>query len=98
MINETGTMTGGGGKPRGGKMCLGSAAPKTGDTKQAAAELAQSEEEFTVSKQVRHAWGPLVGGVPSLGRLKCLGEEGGHDGSLHLGAPPSLSQAHFIQA
>jgi len=54
MINETGTMTGGGGKPRGGKMCLGSAAPKSADTKQAAAELAHSETEFTASKQVHH--------------------------------------------
>ena len=52
MINETGTMTGGGGKPRGGRMCLGNAAPRSADTKQAAAELAESETEFAVSKQV----------------------------------------------
>lgn len=53
MINETGTLTGGGGKPRGGRMCLGSAAPRSLDTKQAAAELAESEAEFTASKQVK---------------------------------------------
>ena len=53
LINETGTMTGGGGKPRGGRMCLGNAAPKGLDTRQAAAELADAETEFTVSKQVQ---------------------------------------------
>lgn len=56
MINETGTMTGGGGKPRGGRMCLGNAAPRSMDTKQAAAELAEAETEFTASKQVCHPW------------------------------------------
>jgi len=41
MINESGTMTGGGGKPRGGRMCLGSAAPRPLDTREAAAALCQ---------------------------------------------------------
>ena len=55
MINETGTMTGGGGKPKGGRMCLGTAAPKSLDTRQAQTDLAEAESEFNVSKQV---WGP----------------------------------------
>ena len=53
LINETGTMTGGGGKPRGGRMCLGNAAPKSQDTRQAAAELADAETDFIASKQVQ---------------------------------------------
>lgn len=39
MINESGTMTGGGGKPRGGRMCIGSGAPKSVDPRAAEAEL-----------------------------------------------------------
>lgn len=53
MINETGTMTGGGGKPRGGKICLGSAAPRALDTREAAAELAVVEGELAANTQVR---------------------------------------------
>ena len=53
MINETGTMSGGGGKPRGGKICLGSAAPRALDTREAAAELAVAEGELAASTQVR---------------------------------------------
>ena len=53
MINETGTMTGGGGKPRGGKICLGSAAPRALDTREAAAELAVAEGELAAGTQVR---------------------------------------------
>lgn len=53
MINETGTMTGGGGKTRGGKICLGSAAPRALDTREAAAELAVAEGELAASTQVR---------------------------------------------
>ena len=52
MINETGTMTGGGGKPRGGKICLGSAAPRALDTREAAAELATAEGELAAGTQV----------------------------------------------
>ena len=52
MINESGTMSGGGGKPRGGRMCLGTAAPKTLDTRAAAAELQAAEQELTISTQV----------------------------------------------
>lgn len=44
IINESGTMTGGGAKPRGGRMCLGSSAPRVVDTKAAAAELAKEEQ------------------------------------------------------
>lgn len=50
MINESGTMTGGGGKPRGGRMCLGSAAPKAADPRAAAAELQAAEEELAASQ------------------------------------------------
>ena len=52
MINESGTMTGGGGKPRGGRMCLGSAAPRPLDTREAAAALATAEQELTAGTQV----------------------------------------------
>jgi hypothetical protein len=52
MINESGTMTGGGGKPRGGRICLGNAPPKAVDTKTAEAELAQAETELKTSAQV----------------------------------------------
>lgn len=52
MINETGTMTGGGGKPRGGRMCLGSAAPRALDTREAAAELATAERELSAGTEV----------------------------------------------
>ena len=54
MINESGTMSGGGGKPRGGRMCLGNAAPRTLDTQAATAELAQAEQELGASQQVVH--------------------------------------------
>lgn len=54
MINESGTMSGGGGKPRGGRMCLGNAAPRTLDTQAATAELAQAEQELGASQQVDH--------------------------------------------
>ena len=52
MINESGTMSGGGGKPRGGRMCLGTAAPKSLDTRAAAAELQAAEQELSVSTEV----------------------------------------------
>lgn len=53
MINESGTMTGGGGKARGGRICLGNAPPKPVDAKMAEAELAQAEAELKSSLQVR---------------------------------------------
>ncbi|KAK9829009.1 hypothetical protein WJX72_003379 [[Myrmecia] bisecta] len=55
MINESGTMSGGGGKPRGGRMCLGTAAPRTLDTKAAAAELATAEKEMNASAEALKA-------------------------------------------
>lgn len=39
MINESGTMTGGGGKPRGDRMLIGNGAPKSVDPRAAQAEL-----------------------------------------------------------
>ncbi|BDA46592.1 Structural maintenance of chromosomes protein 4 [Coccomyxa sp. Obi] len=45
IINDSGTMTGGGGKACGGRMCLGSGAPKPLDTAAAAAELAAAEKQ-----------------------------------------------------
>ena len=52
MINESGTMSGGGGKPRGGRMCLGNAAPKTAvDAKQAAEELQAAEQVLNDSAE-----------------------------------------------
>ena len=52
IINESGTMTGGGGKPRAGRMCLGSAAPRRADDKASASELAAAEKELAVSQKV----------------------------------------------
>ena len=52
MINESGTMSGGGGKPRGGRMCLGKASPRSLDTQAAAAELQAAEQELSTSAQV----------------------------------------------
>ena len=53
MINDSGTMTGGGGKPRGGRMRLGSGAPRPVDKRAAAAELEASEKQEHASAQVR---------------------------------------------
>lgn len=53
MINDSGTMTGGGGKPRGGRMRLGSGAPKPVDKRAAAAELEAAEKQEHASAQVR---------------------------------------------
>lgn len=52
MINESGTMSGGGGKPRGGRMCLGKAALASIDTQTAAAELQAAEQELETGSQV----------------------------------------------
>ncbi|GAX79886.1 hypothetical protein CEUSTIGMA_g7326.t1 [Chlamydomonas eustigma] len=48
LISESGTMSGGGGRPSRGRMALGSSAPKGGnvDAKAAQAELKQAEEEL----------------------------------------------------
>lgn len=61
MINESGTMSGGGGKPRGGRMCLGKAALCSLDTQTAAAELQAAEQELDNGAQVQ-----LLGNVTSL--------------------------------
>lgn len=52
MINDSGTMTGGGGKPRGGRMRLGSGAPKPVDQRAAEAELETAEKQEHASAQV----------------------------------------------
>lgn len=52
MINESGTMSGGGGKPKGGRMCLGKAALCSMDTQTATAELRVAEQELESSAQV----------------------------------------------
>jgi structural maintenance of chromosome 4 len=52
MINESGTMSGGGGKPRGGRMCLGASVPKAAavvDAREAAAELKNAEAELAAA-------------------------------------------------
>ena len=60
MINESGTMTGGGGKPRGGRMCIGSQAPRGVDSRAAAQELAAAEQELLASQEaLRDARGRL---------------------------------------
>ena len=53
MINEAGTLTGGGGKPRGGRMCLGTAAPRAIDSREAASELASAEQQLEQQLQVQ---------------------------------------------
>lgn len=59
MINENGTMSGGGAKPRGGRMRLGNAAPKVVDAREAAAEMkdaaAELEQAVTALKEAREA-------------------------------------------
>lgn len=52
MINESGTMTGGGGKPRSGRMCLGTAAPRHADDKASASELMSAEKELACTQKV----------------------------------------------
>lgn len=53
LINESGTMTGGGGRPRSGRMCLGSAAPRRqGDDREAASELAAAEKALAADLKV----------------------------------------------
>ena len=52
MINDSGTMTGGGGKPRGGRLRLGSGAPKPVDQRAAAAELDTAEKQEQASAEV----------------------------------------------
>lgn len=54
MINESGTMTGGGGKPRGGRICLGKAAPKTVDGAELEAALAADEQTLGQQLEVGH--------------------------------------------
>ena len=46
MINENGTMSGGGAKPRGGRLRLGNSAPKTTDGKEAVADLQAAEKQL----------------------------------------------------
>jgi hypothetical protein len=56
LVAETGTMSGGGGKPRGGRMKLGNAAPRAAaaDGKAAAKELAATEAQLAeVEGQLR---------------------------------------------
>jgi hypothetical protein len=57
LLAETGTMSGGGGKPRGGLIKLGNAALRAaghGDAKAAAKELAAAEEQLAaVEEQLR---------------------------------------------
>ncbi|KAF8072407.1 SMC4 [Scenedesmus sp. PABB004] len=57
LIAESGTMSGGGGKPRGGLMRLGSAAPRPAvDAKAAAKELADAEGQLAAAEaQLRQA-------------------------------------------
>ncbi|KAJ9516738.1 hypothetical protein QJQ45_027143, partial [Haematococcus lacustris] len=57
LIAESGTMSGGGGKPQRGRMALGTAAPKSAaaaDAKEAAVELRQAEQQL---EQVHAALG-----------------------------------------
>ena len=65
MINESGTMSGGGGKPRGGRMCLGKAALASIDTQTAAAELQAAEQELEAGAEV------LILALPALIQVFC---------------------------
>lgn len=69
LISESGTMSGGGGKPRGGKMALGNAAPREVDARAAQAELAKGEQACgRASEQLKQ-----VGGGRRAGRGLGLG-------------------------
>ena len=52
MINESGTISGGGGKPRGGRMCLGKSAARLVDTGTAKVELEAAEADLAACSQV----------------------------------------------
>lgn len=54
MINESGTMTGGGGRPRGGRICLGKVAPRGGavDVGDLEADLAEDEQQLQQQQEV----------------------------------------------
>ena len=70
LIAESGTMSGGGGRPSRGRMQLGSAAPRGNvDAKAAAAELAAAEQQLEQANQVGR--GGVAGwlGVVVVGRL-----------------------------
>ena len=64
MINESGTMSGGGGKPRGGRMCLGKLAASLVDTGTAKVELEAAEADLAACSEV------LV--TPWRALLRCL--------------------------
>lgn len=65
-------MSGGGGKPRQGRMCLGKSAPQAVDTREAAAELARSETEFEASKQASADLASLLRKAPRSGKASDL--------------------------
>lgn len=83
LLAESGTMSGGGGKPRGGRMKLGNAAPRAAaaaDGKAAAKELAATEAQLAeVEGQLRqtrnerygqgHGWGQS--GIQQLRAYTC---------------------------
>ncbi len=53
LIAESGTMSGGGGRPSRGRIQLGSSAPRGNvDAKAAAAELKQAEQQMEAANQV----------------------------------------------
>ena len=67
MVNDSGTMTGGGGKPRGGRMRLGNAAPKqAADARLQAAELAVAEKQEAVSLEVDQRCMSLISIVSAI--------------------------------
>ena len=72
MINESGTMSGGGGRPRGGRMRLGSQAPRVVDASTAAAELEQAAKDLGTCQK--------VGSPVHLARRNT--RQAGRDGSL----------------
>ena len=74
LIAESGTMSGGGGRPSRGRMQLGSAAPRGNvDAKAAAAELAAAEQQLEQANQVGRAWGCVAVRLV-VGRFGSLGD------------------------
>ena len=84
LISESGTMSGGGGRPSRGRMALGTAAPKgpsgggPADAKAAQAELRQAEQQLEEATQVRGVGGGR--GVGSGGAAAGGGNAGGRGG------------------
>ena len=82
LISESGTMSGGGGRPSRGRMALGSVAPKgpsgggPADAKAAQAELRQAEQQLEEATQVGGVGGGSGGAAAGGGNAGRRGRRG----------------------